>query len=183
MKNACILLCSFFVLSDAVAAECISGGKIFEVSECRETVLCAKSNTNEIVLEENIENVDKIQCLDANFDGDSDILVSHSPSGQIKMTSVYLFDSGTNNYEKNDRISELPCLEIDPNTKTISGTCFSSSMCDRWSERYKYKGLDLELISIQGTYCEPATGNAYSYLEIYDNGRITQKIVKEIIDK
>ncbi|MOA36866.1 hypothetical protein D3C78_1584130 [compost metagenome] len=127
-----------------------------------------------------IENIESINCVDVNFDGEPDVLVEHPPSGQVKMSSVFIFHKKDNAFRKNEEISNLPCLEIDPKKKQIAGTCFSSSVCDHWSEQYRYIDNSLELTSMKGTYCDPTTGDAYSYLEIYENGQVIEKTVNKL---
>lgn len=174
-----LLLC----LSNAHALQCSSSGKKYEISECKNGLLCIKNNVGNIVLEEESEPVEKAQCVDANFDGELDVVITHPPSGQVQMSSVYIFNASASKYEKNNELSALPCLEIDSQKKTISGTCFSSSVCEHWTERYTYQDSGLELSSMEGTYCDPATGDAYNYSETYKNGKTIRRIVKKIKGK
>jgi len=180
MKKYIFTFFCFFYFKDAYALQCISGGKSYEVSKCKDTLVCVKNSISNTVLEKNVAPGDEIKCMDVNFDGEDDILIAHPPSGQVQMSSVYVFNTASATYEENTEISALPCLEVDAEKKTISGTCFSSSVCEHWTERYKYGKAGLELSAMEGTYCDPATGTAYSYLETYKNGKISERIVKEL---
>jgi hypothetical protein len=166
----------------SLATQCNSGGQQFEVHQCRGGMLCISSGQSEEVLDEEYTEEDKISCVDINFDGEPDILVEHPPTGQIRLSSVFIFDRKEKTYRKNQALSNTPCLKIDTDKKSVSGECFSSSACDRWSEQYKISGNSLELVSTKGTYCDPATGEAYSYFEIYEDGQMVEKTVEPLTE-
>lgn len=164
----------------SLAVECnVEGGQL-QIHKCTKDALCiSHDQTTQKLEEENIED-SMITCRDVNFDGATDILVEHPPAGQIQMTSIFLFQKENKSYEKNEELSNLPCLEINPKEKTVSGVCFSSSACDRWSETYIFDGNSLKIISTKGTYCDPSTGIAYRYFENYKDGKVIDKQVERL---
>jgi len=182
VKNYFIFTVLLFSAQSALATQCISGGQQVEVHKCNNDILCISRDRTEEVPDEGSTEEDKVSCVDVNFDGELDILVEHRPTGQVKMSSVFIFDKSDGIYKKNQPLSDIPCIKIDADKKLISGECFSSSACDRWSEQYKISDNSLELISTKGTYCDPATGDAYSYFESYDKGKIVQKIVEPLTE-
>ncbi len=183
MKNYLFLLALTISSQNALALQCLSGNKNFEIHQCKAETLCVSDGQKEYTLNYGDLSTESVQCIDINFDGYLDILVSHAPSGHMKMSSAFVFNNTDNIYEKNEEISSLPCLEVNSEKKYVSGTCFSSSSCDRWSEQYSFRGDKLEIISIEGTYCDPSTGTAYSYFESYSNGRIVEKKVKHLVEQ
>lgn len=133
---------------------------------------------------ENLSDNEKIEFTDINFDGQPDIIIRHPPSGQTQMSSVFIFDEKSKSFIKNEEISNIPCLTIDEKNKRVSGACFSSSNCDTWSEEYKFsKEGKLEITAMKGTYCAPSTGDAYSYFETYNDGKISERKVAPIVKK
>lgn len=183
MKKYLTFITLLFSTQISHATQCVSGGEQFEVLKCKNGMLCISSDLTKEVLSEGYAEEDKIKCTDVNFDGEPDVLVEHRPAGQVRMSSVFLFDKANKNYKKNQPLSDIPCLKIDSEKSLISGECFSSSVCDRWSEQYKINDNSLELISTKGTYCDPATGEAYSYFESYKNGHIVHKTVKPLTEE
>jgi hypothetical protein len=141
---------------------------------------CISSGSAKEILDDTRYKGEKVSCIDINFDGKLDILIEHPPTGQIKLSSVFIFDQNEKKFKKNEYLSEIPCLKIDSDKKTITGECFSSSMCDRWSEQYKITNNSLSLVVSKGTYCDPATGDAYSYIEKYENGKLIEKTVEPL---
>ncbi|MCP1603816.1 XAC2610-related protein [Pseudomonas citronellolis] len=146
---------------------------------------CTGKLKNKIeTLLENLSDNEKIECTDINFDGQPEIIIRHPPSGQTQMSSVFIFNEKSKSFIKNEEISNIPCLEIDEKNKRISGTCFSSSNCDTWSEEYKFnKEEKLEITAMKGTYCDPSTGDTYSYFEKYNDGKISKRKVAPIVKK
>lgn len=182
MRLNLFLLGLMLVSQSATSIQCISGGQDLDVSECRSGVLCVLGDSGESILEEGLDNIEGIHCLDVNFDDEPDVVVSHPPSGQVKMSSVYIFDKTDGAYKKSEEISSLPCLEINSKKKRIAGACFSSSVCDHWSEQYRFTEGALELVSMKGTYCDPTTGDAYSYFEKYEAGKVVEKVVNKLTE-
>lgn len=182
MKNYFIFTALLLSAQSSLATQCISGGQKFEIHKCNNDMLCISSDRTEEIPNEGSIEENNINCVDVNFDGELDILAEHQPTGQVKMSSVFIFDKIDGTYKKNQPLSDIPCIKIDADKKLISGECFSSSACDRWSEQYKISGNSLELVSTKGTYCDPATGDAYSYFEAYSNGKIVEKTVKPLTE-
>lgn len=184
MKFIATILSTLLISQAALALECTAKNKKYQVTECKINKLCATDGNRKIELSQDISAGDKTECKDVNFDGYQDIIVSHPPSGQVQFSSVFLYDKSKDEYVKNDKISNLPCLQVDKSRRIVSGTCFSSSNCDKWIEQYKYQSNgELQLSLIKGIYCEPSTGNAFSYIETYKNGRIFKKKVKRLNDQ
>lgn len=55
-------------------------------------MLCISSEHTEEILNESYSEEDKINCVDVNFDEEPDILIEHQPTGQIRMSSAFIFD-------------------------------------------------------------------------------------------
>jgi len=182
VKNYLIFTVLIFSTQSSLAIQCISDGQQFEVHKCNNGMLCISSARAEEVLSEGYFEESSISCVDVNFDEEPDILVEHQRTGRVRASSVFIFDRSDKTYKKNQALSDIPCLKIDTDKKLISGECFSSSACDRWSEQYKISNNSLELISIKGTYCDPATGDGYSYFESYDNGQVVERIVEPLTE-
>ena len=87
------------------------------------------------IVSQDISDDDKIACVDVNFDGYQDIIITHPPSGQIQLSSVFIYDNRNAQFRKNEELSKIQCIKIDKTNKLISGTCFSSSNCDKWIEK------------------------------------------------
>ncbi|WP_155646107.1 XAC2610-related protein [Burkholderia diffusa] len=120
---------------------------------------------------------DDISYEDLNFDGYIDIKVFRSAGNVEKFYDVYLFDLVTKRYELSKDFSNVPCVAADPKVRQIIGACFHTSACENWIERYSVDRLNrLHLRSRQGTYCDPSTGDAFSYVDLFRNGkRISSK--------
>ncbi|MFK4136392.1 XAC2610-related protein [Pseudomonas luteola] len=162
------------------ALECKLGNTQLKLEKCKNQV-CIFEGKNIHTLDIPSNSIDQIKCRDVNFDGKLDILVEQPPSGRTQETKVYLFNKEKNEYIFNESISKLPCLSINKKEKTVSGSCFTSSACDRWSEKYSVFNYYLKLIEVEGTYCDPASGQTYKYIEKYDRkGHQIYKNVEEI---
>lgn len=182
MKNYIFFTTLMLATQLSLATQCNPGGQQLEVQECKNSMLCASTGQIKEVIDDEYIEGDTISCIDVNFDGEPDVVVEHQPAGQIRQSSVFIFDKTDRIYKKNQVLSDIPCLKVDVDKKLISGECFSSSVCDRWTEQYRVRGNSLELVSTKGTYCDPATGEAYSYFETYENGQIIEKIVEPLIE-
>lgn len=164
-----------------LASQCTSGGEEFKIYDCDKKLCISNGNKTETLLE-NFSGNEKAECTDINFDGQPDIIIRHPPSGQTQMSSVFIFNEKSKSFIKNEEISNIPCLAIDEKNKRLSGTCFSSSNCDTWSEEYKFNTEGkLEITAMKGTYCDPSTGDAYSYFEKYNDGKISERKVAPIV--
>lgn len=109
---------------------------------------------------------------DLNFDGYADIKVLNSAGNVQTFYSVYLYDPRSNIYRFDSRLSKIPCVEADKNTHEVVGACFHASACENWIERYSVDRRNrLALLSRQGTYCNPSTGESFSYDDRFKNGR------------
>lgn len=115
---------------------------------------------------------DDISYEDLNFDGYMDIKVLASAGNVEKFYDVYLFNAKTKRYELSKEFSNVPCVAVDPKVRQVIGTCFHTSACENWIERYSVDHLNrLHLRSRQGTYCDPSTGDAFSYIDLFRNGK------------
>ncbi|WP_155623897.1 XAC2610-related protein [Burkholderia territorii] len=118
-----------------------------------------------------------ISYEDLNFDGYIDIKVFRSAGNVEKFYDVYLFNAVTKRYEFSKDFSNVPCVAADPKVRQVIGACFHTSACENWIERYSVDRLNrLHLRSKQGTYCDPSTGDSFSYIDLFRNGkRISSK--------
>lgn len=115
---------------------------------------------------------DDISYEDLNFDGYIDIKVFRSAGNVEKFYDVYLFDAVAKRYELSKDFSNVPCVAADPKVRQVIGACFHTSACENWIERYSVDRLNrLHLRSRQGTYCDPSTGDAFSYIDLFRNGK------------
>lgn len=115
---------------------------------------------------------DDIAYEDLNFDGYIDIKVFRSAGNVEKFYDVYLFDAVTKRYELSKDFSDVPCVAADPKVRQVIGACFHTSACENWIERYSVDRLNrLHLRSRQGTYCDSSTGDAFSYIDLFRNGK------------
>jgi hypothetical protein len=179
MKHLPIIAIAITLPQTTLALECMEKQKTYQVLKCEDQKLCIINNGKKSIVDQKISDEDNIACIDVNFDGYQDIIVTHPPSGQIQLSSVFIYDNRNEQFKKNEELSKLPCLKIDKSKKLISGTCFSSSNCDKWIEQYRFKPNGrLQITKTKGTYCDPTTGNAFSYTEIYENRKIFKKQVK-----
>lgn len=120
---------------------------------------------------------DDISFEDLNFDGYMDIKIFRSAGNVEKFYDVYLFNSTTKKYELSKDFSNIPCVAADQKTHQVVGACFHTSACENWIERYSIDRLNrLHLRSKEGTYCDPSTGDAFTYVDLFKNGkRISSK--------
>ncbi|MGU7841915.1 XAC2610-related protein [Burkholderia sp. AW33-5] len=120
---------------------------------------------------------DDIAYEDLNFDGYIDIKVFRSAGNIEKFYDVYLFDPVTKRYKLSKDFSNVPCVASDPKVRQVIGACFHISACENWIERYSVDRLNrLHLRSKEGTYCDPSTGDSFSYIDLFRNGkRISSK--------
>lgn len=100
MKKYLIFTVLLFSAQSALATQCISGGQQVEVHKCNNEKLCISRDRTEEVPDEGSAEEYNISCVDVNFDGELDILVEHGPTGQVKMSSVFIFDKSDGTYKK-----------------------------------------------------------------------------------
>jgi hypothetical protein len=124
--------------------------------------------------------VDKkdIHFEDLNFDGHLDLKILSSRGASQEFYSIYLYDPSTDKYAYAKQLSEVPCVQADVAKHQLIGACFHESACENWSERYSVtKGGRLGLLERDGTYCDESTGDAFSYIDRFKNGkRISSKV-------
>jgi hypothetical protein len=109
---------------------------------------------------------------DLNFDGYPDIKVFNSAGNVERFYSVYLYDPKSKTYQFDSGFSKIPCVEADRETHEVVGACFHASACENWVERYSVDRRNrLSLLSRKGTYCNPSTGESFSYDDRFKNGR------------
>lgn len=181
MKRLIIFFITIAPPQIALTLECKEKQNSYQVHKCDNQKLCITNNGKTNILDQGISDNDIISCIDVNFDGYQDIIVTHPPSGQTQASSVFIYDNKNHNFRKSEEISNLPCLKIDPIKQLVSGTCFSSSNCDKWIEKYRFRpDGQLQITQIEGTYCDPTNGNSFSHIETYKNGRIFNKQIKKL---
>lgn len=61
---------------------------------------CISSGSAKEILDDTRYKGEKVSCIDINFDGKLDILIEHPPTGQIKLSSVFIFDQNEKNSKK-----------------------------------------------------------------------------------
>jgi hypothetical protein len=109
---------------------------------------------------------------DLNFDGYADIKVFKSAGNVRRFYSVYLYDPRSKIYRFDGGFSKVPCVEADKENHEVVGACFHTSACENWVERYSVDRRNrLILLSRKGTYCNPSTGESFSYDDRFKNGR------------
>jgi len=109
---------------------------------------------------------------DLNFDGYADIKIFSSAGNVERFYSVYLYDPRSKTYRLDSGFSKVPCVGADKNTHEVVGACFHASACENWVERYSVDQRNrLTLVSRKGTYCNPSTGESFSYDDVFKNGR------------
>jgi hypothetical protein len=115
---------------------------------------------------------------DLNFDGHADIKIFKSAGNVEKIYDVYLYNPRTRKYEFNEDFSNIPCIEADRKSRQVIGQCFHASACENWTERYSVDRTNrLHLRRRTGTYCDPSSGAAFSYVDIFkDDKQISSKI-------
>lgn len=117
-------------------------------------------------------SVTDVSFEDLNFDGYPDIKVFNSAGNVERFYSVYLYDSRSKTYRLDSGFSKVPCVEADKYTHEVVGACFHASACENWVERYSVDQRNrLTLVSRKGTYCNPSTGESFSYDDRFKNGR------------
>ncbi|REE19208.1 hypothetical protein B0G71_2282 [Paraburkholderia sp. BL27I4N3] len=123
-------------------------------------------------------NKKDISWEDLNFDGHPDLKILSSRGASQEFYDVYLFNFSVKKYVYSKRLSALPCIQADLKRHQIVGTCFHENACENWSERYSInKSGKLNLLERVGTYCDTATGEAFSYVDRFSNGkRISSKV-------
>ncbi|TAL94234.1 MAG: hypothetical protein EPN73_17895 [Paraburkholderia sp.] len=127
---------------------------------------------------------DDVSFEDVNLDGYTDIKVSKYAGNVEKFYDVYLFNAKTNRYVLSKEFSNIPCVESDRKTRQVIGACFHASACENWIERYSVDRLNqLHLQSREGTYCDPSTGNAFSYVDFFKNGKRISSTSKPLYAK
>jgi hypothetical protein len=113
-----------------------------------------------------------VSIEDLNFDGHADIKVFNSAGNVERFYSVYLYDPRSKIYRLDSGFSKVPCVEADKNTHEVVGACFHASACENWVERYSVDRRNrLTLVSRKGRYCNPSTGESFSYDDRFKNGR------------
>lgn len=88
---------------------------------------------------------------DYNFDGFTDFSVLES-SGTVQINrGVYMYNPQKVIFSRNEKLSGIPCLRVDPLKKRIYGDCFHSSASNNWVEVYSITGNDLLMTGRFGT--------------------------------
>lgn len=103
MKKYFIITALLFSVQSALATQCISGGQQVEVHKLNNEILYISRDRTEKVPDEGFAEEDNISCADVNFDGETDILVEHRPTGQVKMSSVFIYEKADGLYKKINR--------------------------------------------------------------------------------
>lgn len=98
---------------------------------------------------------------DFNFDGNPDFSVFNSAGNVQVFDDVFLFDPNRQRFILNSKLSQLPCLTVDPKNKTVSGSCFHDSACNNWSETYTYEDGKLVMQESEGTECTTPPSDYY----------------------
>ncbi|MEP9325651.1 hypothetical protein PPMP20_21365 [Paraburkholderia phymatum] len=126
-------------------------------------------------------NRDDIHWEDLNFDGHPDLKVLSSRGATQEFFDVYLYVPSTGKFIYNKQLSEVPCVQADAQARQVVGACFHESACSNWSERYSIgKNERLTLLERDGTYCDTSTGDAFSYVDRFSNGKRISSKVKPI---
>jgi hypothetical protein len=117
--------------------------------------------------------------LDLTFDGYADLLFLRDRGASQEFYDVFLYSKKQDAYIYNKTLSQIPCLAVDIRRKELVGQCFHESACENWEEYYSVspKGR-ISLTERKGTYCDPTSGQGYTYSDQFRNGRkISSKIL------
>lgn len=115
--------------------------------------------------------------IDLTFNGYADLVILRDSGANQKFYDVYLYSKERDKYIYNKRLSDIPCLSVDQKNKELVGQCFHESSCENWEEHYSVsqKGI-ISLVERKGTYCDPTSGQGYTYIDRFRNGkRISSK--------
>jgi hypothetical protein len=125
------------------------------------------------------DQAESVRVEDFNFDGYPDFSVFDTAGNVQIFHKVYLFDSRRMKFVLNEKLSELPCLEVDPKNRTVTGACFHGSACNNWTETYSYRRGTLIMQESEGTECpEPAAGDAqHAYYYSFHTRRLHDRLV------
>jgi hypothetical protein len=138
-------------------------------------------NSNQIITLQNHIKVTDISFDDFNFDGYIDLKIVRSGGNVEKFYDVYLFDLNTKSYVFNQEISAIPCPATDQKLREVIAECFHASACENWTERYSIdRHNHLHLLVREGSYCNPATGEGYHYIDTFRNGKRTSSKVNSL---
>lgn len=117
-------------------------------------------------------NVNDISLEDVNFDRFADIEIQRTSGNVEKFSNIYLYDESRDGYIFSAELSKVPCLEVDKKEGQLIGACFHASACENWSERYSIGHINhLHLVSREGTYCDQSSGETFSYVDSFEDGR------------
>jgi len=116
--------------------------------------------------------------IDLTFDGHADLLILRDSGANQEFYDAYIYDKENNAYIHNERLSDIPCLDVDVEKKELVGQCFHESACENWKEYYLVSSTgDISLVERKGTYCDPISGQEYAYIDRFRNGKkISSKI-------
>jgi hypothetical protein len=166
-------ICFLLSLSTATFSAAIErvDAPIFSASGAVLTVTTASGSQQTIHTAHPI-STSNVSFEDLNFDGHADIKVFDSAGNVQRFYSVYLYDPRSMIYRFDSGFSKVPCVEADKTTHEVVGACFHVSACENWVERYSVDRRNrLTLLSRKGTYCNPSTGESFSYDDRFENGR------------
>ncbi|WP_419469067.1 XAC2610-related protein [Burkholderia pseudomultivorans] len=126
----------------------------------------------QIISLKNWEDGLDVKFIDLDFDGYSDLMMLRDRGANQKFYDVYLYSKESDAYIFNERLSGIPCLDVDIKKKKLVGRCFHESACENWEEYYSVSTSGrISLIERKGTYCDPVGGQGYGYVDNFRNGR------------
>jgi hypothetical protein len=113
-----------------------------------------------------------IRFEDVTFSGKKDLVILNTMGANQKFYDVYLYSRKKDEFIYNKKLSEIPCIAVDAVKKQIVGQCFHISACENWSESYSITPSGhISLVERKGTYCDPSSGQGYSYIDQFQNGK------------
>jgi hypothetical protein len=114
------------------------------------------------------------EFIDLTFNGYADLLILRDKGANQEFYDVYLYSKEKDQYIYNKQFSNIPCLTVDLDKKQLVGQCFHESACENWEGRYSVspKG-NISLVERKGTYCDPTSGQGYTYIDHFKNGKRT----------
>jgi hypothetical protein len=161
--TALFLSCSFAAFAENAPNAIVTNGYV--------TVTTPGGKKQTVAVKDAISD-SNIKFIDLPFKGQKDLMVLRDRGVSQEFYDVYLYSVRSDRFVYNKSLSAIPCLGVDVKTKKLVGQCFHASACKNWEEYYSVApDGQTSLFQRRGTYCDPATGQAYEYIDMFRKGR------------
>ncbi|WP_201698875.1 XAC2610-related protein [Paraburkholderia hiiakae] len=176
MKIGKYVVAMLFLLSSAVAyskdlsSVVISNGRAYVTTPMgKKQAILASGATSQF----------DAKFIDLTFNGYADLLILRDRGANQEFYNVYLYSKEKDAYIYDKQLSDVPCLKVDNKKKELVGQCFHESACENWEEYYSVSPEGrISLVERKGTYCDPISGQGYSYSDRFRNRKkISSKVV------